>query len=256
MEREIITSRKNPLMTHLRKLASSRAYRTEQSEFLCDGVKLLDEAVHAAASILTVVHTERVELPVLDRRVRVVCVPEDVMRSVSPMEAPQGVLFTCRLPDAKLPETLGGGGCLVLDGVQDPGNVGTIVRSADAFSCGAVILLEGCADIYSHKAARATMGAVFRREVYSCTAEELFALLARDGIPLYGAALRDDTVDVRDTDLRAAAVAVGSEGRGLREEILARCDKTVHIPMNERCESLNAAMAASILLWEMYRGTR
>ena len=83
MEREIITSRKNPLMTHLRKLASSRAYRTEQSEFLCDGVKLLDEAVHAAAPILTVVHTERVELPVLDRRVRVVCVPEDVMRSMT-----------------------------------------------------------------------------------------------------------------------------------------------------------------------------
>ncbi len=202
---------------------------------------------------MTVVHTERVELPALDDGVRVVCVPDDVMRSVSPMEAPQGVLFTCRLPDTKLPETLGGRGCLVLDGVQDPGNVGTIVRSADAFSCGAVILLDGCADPYSHKAARASMGAVFRREICTCTAWDLFEFLARDGVPLYGAALRADTADVREVDLRGAAVAVGSEGRGLRGELLARCDKTVRIPMSERCESLNAAMAATVLLWEIYR---
>lgn len=253
MEREHITSRKNPLMTHLRKLAASRAYREEQGEFLCDGVKMLDEAVRAGAPVTTVVCTERVELPALDAGVRVVCVPDDVMRSISPMEAPQGALFTCRLPNVRLPETLGGRGCIVLDGVQDPGNVGTIVRSADAFSCGAVILLEGCADIYSHKAARATMGAVFRRDVYSCTAEELFAFLEKDGTPLFGAALRADTVDVREVNLRGAAVAVGSEGRGLREEILARCGKTVRIPMSEGCESLNAAMAASVLLWEMYR---
>ncbi|MBQ2830483.1 MAG: RNA methyltransferase [Oscillospiraceae bacterium] len=253
MEREIITSRKNPLMTHLRKLASSRAYRGEHGEFLCDGVKMLDEAVRAGAPVVTVVCTERAELPLLDASVRVVCVPDDVMRSVSPMEAPQGVLFTCRLPNVRLPETLGGRGCLVLDGVQDPGNVGTIVRSADAFSCGAVILLEGCADPYSHKAARATMGAVFRRAVYSCTTQELFALLTRDGVPLYGAALRDDTVDVRAVSLRGAAVAVGSEGRGLRGEVLARCAKTVRIPMSEQCESLNAAMAANILLWEAFR---
>ncbi|MBQ3496797.1 MAG: RNA methyltransferase [Oscillospiraceae bacterium] len=253
MEREYITSRKNPLMTHLRKLTAHRSYRMDAKEFLCDGVKLLDEAVRAGAPVMTVVHTERVELPPLSDSVRVVCVPDDVMRSVSPMESPQGVLFTCRLPETKLPDTLDGRGCLVLDGVQDPGNVGTIVRSADAFSCGAVILLEGCADPYSHKAARATMGAIFRRKVYSCTAWDLFEFLARDGVPLYGAALRDDTVDVREVDLRGAAVAVGSEGRGLRGELLARCCKTIRIPMSERCESLNAAMAAGILLWEAFR---
>ena len=97
------------------------------------------------------------------------------------------------------------------------------------------------------------MGAVFRRPVWSVTPEELGDLLRRSGIPLYGAALRDDTEDVRALDLRRCAIAIGSEGRGLTEQVLAMCDKTVRIPMQAHCESLNAAMAAAVLLWEAYR---
>lgn len=250
---EIITSRTNPLMTHMRKLASSGAYRRECGEFLCDSPKLLNEALLWKAELITVVASRGMELPEIPDGVRAVEVPEDVMAAVSPMKTPQGVLFTCRLPETTLPEELNGRRYMVLDEVQDPGNVGTILRTADAFECDGLILLPGCADAYSPKTVRASMGAVFRRSVWTATAELLAAVLHKSGIPLYGAALRSDTLDAREVDYSRAALAIGSEGRGLSETMLKLCDKTVRIPMSERCESLNAAIAAAVLLWEAYR---
>ena len=251
---ETITGRHNALLTHLRKLASSRAYREEAGEYLCDGVKLLDEAIRWRAPIKTAVFTDGAELPPLPADVRTVRVSAELMKSISPLETPQGALFTVALPERVLPQTLTGRHYLVLDGVQDPGNVGTILRTADAFECDGVFLLNACADAYSPKANRATMGAIFRREVYSATLGELAVLLQKNGIPLYGTALRDDTVPLGTVNLNCAAVAIGSEGRGLSHEVLAACEKTVKIPMSPRCESLNAAIAASVVLWEMYRG--
>ena len=253
MNAEIITSRQNPLMTHLRKLASSRSYRKKSGEYLCDGTKLLAEALKWGAEVKTAVFFEEVDIPPLPDGVRAVRVSEELMRAVSPMETPQGALFTVALPEVQLPETLSGKHYLVLDGVQDPGNVGTILRTADAFDCDGVFLVNACADLYNPKTARATMGAIFRREAYTVTAEELFALLRKSGVPLYGTALRDDTVPLAEADLARAAVAIGSEGRGLSQQVLDECAKTLKIPMNPRCESLNAAIAATVVLWEMYR---
>ncbi|MBQ0038756.1 MAG: RNA methyltransferase [Clostridiales bacterium] len=251
---ETITSRTNPLMTHIRKLSSSGSYRRQQGEFLCDSPKLLREALLWGAELLTVVCTDPAALPELPRGVRCVTVPKDVMASVSPMKSPQGVLFTCRLPGKQMPDRLPGRRYMVLDGVQDPGNVGTIWRTADAFDCDGLLLLPGCADPYSPKTVRASMGAVFRCGAWQMEPQELKALLQRSEIPLYGAALRDDTLDARKVDYTRAAIAIGSEGRGLTEEMLALCDRTIRIPMSARCESLNAAIAAAVLLWESYRG--
>ena len=253
MNAETIMSRQNPLMTHLRKLASSRSYRKKSGEYLCDGTKLLAEALKWGAEVKTAVFSEGVDIPPLPDGVRAVRVSEELMRSVSPMETPQGALFTVALPEVQLPETLSGKHYLVLDGVQDPGNVGTILRTADAFDCDGVFLVNACADLYNPKTARATMGAIFRREAYTVTAEELFALLRKSGVPLYGTALRDDTVPLAEANLARAAVAIGSEGRGLSQQVLDECAKTLKIPMNPRCESLNAAIAATVVLWEMYR---
>lgn len=253
MNAETTTSRQNPLMTHLRKLASSRSYRKKSGEYLCDGTKLLAEALKWGAEVKTAVFSEGVDIPPLPDGVRAVRVSEELMRSVSPMETPQGALFTVALPEVQLPETLSGKHYLVLDGVQDPGNVGTILRTADAFDCDGVFLVNACADLYNPKTARATMGAIFRREAYTVTAEELFALLRKSGVPFYGTALRDDTVPLAEANLARAAVAIGSEGRGLSQQVLDECAKTLKIPMNPRCESLNAAIAATVVLWEMYR---
>lgn len=250
---ERITSRTNAKLVHIRKLASSGSERRKSGLFLCDSPKLLHEALLWHAQVDTVVCTDAAALPQLDDTVKILLVPEDVMASVSPMKTPQGVLFTCHLPRTQLPQVLTGRRYMVLDGVQDPGNVGTVWRTADAFDADGLILLPGCADAYSPKTVRASMGAVFRRSVWTATPQELKALLQKSGIPLYGAALREDTVDARSVDYTRAAIAIGSEGRGLTQEMLALCDQTIRIPMSQRCESLNAAIAASILLWESFR---
>lgn len=248
---EHITSRHNPLIGHIRRLAGSAAYRWETGEFLCDSPKLLQEALLWQAEITAVVTIS--PLPRLPKHIRQVQVPEDVMASISPVKTPQGVLFTCRLPQAPLPRSLTGRRYVLLDGVQDPGNVGTILRTLDAFDADGLLLTGGCADPYGWKAVRSSMGAVFRRPIYSGTPEELAALLHRSDLPLYGAALREDTVDARQADYTRCTLAIGSEGRGLSREVLDLCDQTIRIPMSDRCESLNAAIAAAVLLWESWR---
>lgn len=141
----------------------------------------------------------------LPDHVRQVLVPPEVMSSISPAKTPQGVLFTCAIPVLPVPETLPGRRYVVLDGVQDPGNVGTVLRTLDAFDADGLLLTGGCADPFGPKTVRASMGAVFRRPVWSATPEELGALLRRSGIPLYGAALRPDALDARQADYSRCA---------------------------------------------------
>ncbi len=250
---ETITSRANALCTHIRKLASSASYRRRCGEFLCDSPKLLEEALLHGGDLRTVVSTEDAALPPIPAGARQVMVPADVMKSISPAQTPQGVLTVCAMRPPVLPETLPGKRYVVLDGVQDPGNVGTILRTADAFRADGLFLVNGCADLYNPKTVRATMGAVFRCPVWTCDVPSLRQLLTANGLPLYGAALRADTVDARSLDYSRCAIAIGSEGKGLSQELLAVCDQTALIPMSDHCESLNAAMAATVLLWEAAR---
>lgn len=250
---ERITSRKNPLMTQIRKLISSRSFRREKGLFLGDGTKLLEEALRWNAPLAAVVAAEGTEIPALPEEVRLVEVPGDVMTSISPMESPQGLLFLSKMPGTGAPDKLEGSRYLVLDGLQDPGNVGTIWRTADALGADGLILVNGCADPWNPKTVRATMGACFRLPVYEVGAEKLPQLLERSGLPLYATALREDTVDLRQADLSRCALVIGSEGKGVSQALLDLSARTLKIPMRERCESLNAAAAAAVVLWEMAR---
>lgn len=250
---EQITSRGNPLIAHLRKLNTSRAYRREQGEFPCEGPKLLNEALKWGVGLTTVVAARGVSLPILPQAVRLVEVSDELLNYAADTKTPQGILFLCALPDLAPPETLDGRRYLVLDGVQDPGNVGGVWRTADAFGMDGLFLLPGCADPFAPKTVRATMGACFRLPVWETDRETLTHSLAAAKIPLYGTALRPDTADVRDVKLDPAAVVIGSEGRGISQEVLALCERTLKIPMRPRCESLNAAVAAGVVAWEMYR---
>jgi len=139
---------------------------------------------------------------------------------------------------------------LLLDGIQDPGNLGTILRTADALQI-PVALLEGCADPYSHKVVRASMGAVFRTQPVISSWEEVKAACKSKGIPVAVTALSDRSEDIRKAKLSAMAVVIGSEGQGVRPQILAEAQKELIIPMSENCESLNAAIAAAIVMWQM-----
>ena len=247
MMEQRITSRKNPLLQQVKKLLSSRAERQKTGLFVADGTKLLQEAVRWWPGLQTVILSDGVEAEVPEQ-VQVIRVPEDVMESISPMQTPQGALFLCRLPEktAFRPQ----GGMLLLDGIQDPGNLGTILRTADALSI-PVALLEGCADPYSHKVVRASMGAVFRRPVVQTTWQEAHSACAEQGIPVAVTALSDTAVDIRTAKLGQMAVVIGSEGQGVREAILESADARLIIPMDPHCESLNAAIAAAITMWQM-----
>jgi len=251
--RERITSRANPLVGHLKKLNSKRAYRREEGLFCAEGPKLLEEALKWGGKLETVVCAEGAELPPLPTDVRVVDVPAGLLSAMADTESPQGIVFTCRMGRAELPEKLSGSRYLILDGVQDPGNLGTVWRTADAFGADGLILCNGCADPWSPKTVRATMGAVFRLPVYEASLETVAQKLSEADIPLYATALREDTADVRELDLSSAAVIIGSEGRGVSDLALRLCRQTVKIPMTARCESLNAAVAAAVVLWEMAR---
>ena len=242
-----ITARKNPLIQQVRKLLSSRKEREQTGLFVADGVKLLAEAVRWWPGLDTVILSDGVEAQVPEH-VRLVRVPQEIMEYISPMQTPQGALFLCRLPEKKVfaPQK----GMLLLDGIQDPGNLGTILRTADALEI-PVVLLEGCADPYSHKVVRASMGAAFRMEIVQATWEQAGAACKEAGIPVAVTALSDTAEDIRTAALPEMAVVIGSEGQGVRQEILEAADKQLIIPMNARCESLNAAVAAAIVMWQM-----
>jgi len=245
---ERITSRKNPLLQQVKKLLSSRKDREAAGLYVSDGTKLLEEAAKYAR-LDTVILSDGVEAAVPEN-VRVVRVPGDVMESISPMRSPQGALFVCKLPEKKtfVPQR----GMLLLDGIQDPGNLGTMLRTADALNV-PVCLLEGCADPYSHKVVRSSMGAVFRTDVVQATWEEVKKSCAEAGVPVAVTALSDRARDIRSEDVSSMAVVIGSEGQGVRKEILEAADAELIIPMNSRCESLNAAVAATIVMWQMQK---
>ena len=244
---ERITARKNPLLQQVRKLLTSRKEREQTGLFVADGTKLLGEAVRWWPGLHTVILSDGVEAQVPEN-VRLVRVPEDVMASISPMQTPQGALFVCRLPEKKA--FAPAAGMLLLDGIQDPGNLGTILRTADALGV-QVALLEGCADPYSHKVVRASMGAVFRTPAVQTTWEEAKEKLAQANIPVAVTALSDRAQDIRCAELSQMAVVIGSEGQGVRQEILQDAQAELIIPMRAHCESLNAAIAAAIVMWQM-----
>ena len=246
---EPITSRKNPHVQALRRLGREKVYRREQGLFLCDGEKLLSEALANGADIAEIYlrGTKPVgELP----DVPVYTLSEDVFDYASPLEHSPGPLFTVRTKP--LSEHVRPDRVIVLENVQDPGNVGTVLRTAAALGTELVVLLGDCADSYNPKTVRAAMGALFRQKIWETNLASLCAKLHEWELPLCGAALRTESVDVKSVSLCRAAIAVGNEGRGLTDALLDRCDQKIILPMTPGSESLNAAVAASILMWEMW----
>ena len=242
-----ITARKNAFLQKVRKLLASRKERETEGLFVADGTKLLQEAVAYWPGLDTVILSDGVEAQ-LPEQVKVVRVPKDVMEFISPMETPQGALFLCKLPEktAFSPKP----GMLILDGIQDPGNLGTILRMADALDV-PVVLLEGCADPFSHKVVRSSMGAVFRVPPVQSTWQEVKERCREAGIPIGVTALSERAKDLRQWELKDMAVVIGSEGQGVRRDVLESADAELIIPMNPHCESLNAAVAATIVMWQM-----
>ena len=248
---EAISSRKNQYIVRLRSLAADGAFRREQGEYLCDGIKLLQEALGQGAVLRSVLWKEQAEtLPGLEG-VKQYVAPAALFDYASPMKNSPGPVFTVAMPRETADRPLEN--AIVLENVQDPGNVGTVLRTAKALGVNAVVLVGACADVYSPKAAQATMGAIFGQRVIQAELPALKALAAKNGLPLYAAALSDQAADIRSLALEKAMVCVGSEGQGLSRELIDACDGQLIIPMTPGSESLNAAVAASLIMWEMRR---
>lgn len=243
-----ITSRENPQIKEVCGLLSSSRQRRTQGLFVCEGFTLLEEALRSGRAPVSVFCLEsRLErLPALSCPVR--AVTESVLRKLSDVPTPQGVVFTLPIPRPR--EQLSGQRFLALDQLRDPGNLGTILRTADAFGLDGVILLGDCVDPYSPKVVRSAMGSLFRVPLYTMTAQRLQAQLKEQNIPSYAALLDSQSQSVTRLDLHRSCVIVGNEAHGVAPETAAGCTGSVIIPI-QSAESLNAGVAAGILMWEM-----
>jgi len=191
----------------------------------------------------------------LDGEIAQYTCPMDLMKSISPLKTSRGPVFSVKIRQSSIDAERKSSvkNAIILENVQDPGNVGTVIRTANAMGVDAVILVSDCADLYSPKTVRASMGGIFRQRVLEMNIEELNNYVNQNELRLYGAALSDRAEDIRKIDMSSLAVAVGSEGRGLSDELLNICTGQLIIPMQPNCESLNAAVAASIIMWELKR---
>lgn len=247
---ESISSKQNKYIKHLKALSSDGAYRDLCGEYICDGLKLLEEAVKSGAAITGVLWSGGPSLD-LPPEVRQYLAEGTLLKYASPLEESPGPLFTVRKIQKPPGDDISR--LLLLDRVQDPGNVGTVIRTACAFGIDAVILINGCADPYNPKTVRSAMGALFRQCVLEMSAAEAVNFIRGHKLQLYGAALSDEAEDIRALNLGRAAVAIGNEGRGLSEQLLELCDGLLVIPMGAGTQSLNAAVSAAIVMWEMFK---
>ncbi len=248
---EILTSRKNGWIRRFRLLSDDGDYRRSEGLFVCDGIKTLRDAQDSGARITAVLWREEAQEIGSLAGVEQFIAPGELFDYASPLKNSPGPLFTVAMRGFVKPGSLDN--AIILENVQDPGNVGTVIRTANAFGIGAVILTGSCADLYHPRTVRATMGAIFRQRVLVLDRAYLGGFLRDQGLPLYGAALSEKACDLRECSVRHAAVAIGSEGQGLSRELLQLCGKELIIPMRPESESLNAAVAASVIMWEMSR---
>ena len=250
-----IQSRQNAALKHLARLGRERKYRRSTGEMLCEGEKMLGEALSSGARLTTVLARSGWDSPLLHEAeaqgAALYSAQDALFRLASEVETPQNVIFSCAQPQWTADALDSVSQALLLDGLQDPGNLGTILRTAEAFALGAVVLCEGCADPFSPKVVRSTMGAVFRLPCVALPLAEAVARLRRNGLAVYATALHEDSEPLPSVPLEQAAVIIGSEGRGVTRQAIDLSDRRVIIPMHGRAESLNAGVAAAIVIYEM-----
>ena len=250
---EIITSRKNP---YIKELAAVKRAGKQSPVCLIEGIKLISEAQRSGVSIKTVLISEtyKGETPRMPGDgVRMITVSDPVIALLSYTDAPQGIMALIEKKDFGGIEAAGGEGVyILLDSVSDPGNVGTIIRTAEAFGVRAVVMCASCADVYNDKTLRATMGSAFRQPIfYEPDAAAAVRKLRAAGARVYAAALDADARRFGEFDVPPlCAFVIGNEARGVSKEALKECDGTVIIPMSGETESLNAAVSAGVIMWE------
>ena len=259
---EIITSRKNVAVVAAAALADKKQ-RDKTGLFAFEGIKLLCDAMGAGIEIEKVFLTERAferygeKLSSVEKKLTLVT--DEVYAKLSFENAPQGVFAVAKKRAEAKNAYEARAFALFLDTLGDPGNLGTVIRSAEAFGADTVFVGEGSADIYNPKTVRAAMGSLFRVDVR--TSADIAADIAKmrgDGFEIYAAMLDKTSKNVCDLALEGGKIGfvIGNEGHGVRESVRSACTGSVIVPMCEGPESLNAAICASLLSWEVFRSRR
>ncbi len=251
----MLTSRDNPMVKLCRRLQSGGKARREEGLFLAEGFRLCREALSAGLSVKALLATTRAleQNPWLEQAGEVTLISQGVAEAVSGTKTPQGVFCLCVLPGEQEPVFRPEGRYLLLDCLQDPGNLGTIIRGAEAFGITAVVLGPGCPDRFSPKVLRSTMGSVFRQPVFlSGSLPETIRQMERTGVPVYAALLEPGARMVQCLPKTGGlGIIIGNEGNGVSQEAVEAAAGGVYIPMAPAIESLNAAAAATVIMWEM-----
>ena len=262
-ERDRITSARNPRIVRARSL-TERKYRRRHAAFLVEGLKLIHDALDGDAPLAEAFVCEaslpdpvgvRLLARLRDAEVPCHAVAPHVLKSLSERDHPQGLVAVARIPARALSDIPRNGQPLVVAcGLQDPGNLGAIVRTADCAGASGVLLVEPCVDLYDPKTVRGTMGSLFTLPVVSVREPgRLWAWLRAGGYRLVGTASHG-SLDAFAADLRGPmAFVLGNEARGLPDEVLGELDAVVRLPMSVGADSLNVAVAAGVLLYEAWR---
>lgn len=254
----IITSRKNQTVVKSKALINEKKLRDKENLTAAEGIKLCGEAIRAGLDPEYAVFSEDAEKKfpeiknLLFGQCPIFTVTNDIYSYLSGQKSPQGIFLAVKLLDKSknLDRIIEKDKILILDEIQDSGNLGTIIRSAEAFGIGGIILSPGCADPYSPKTLRASMGSAFRVPIAVLPLEETVKLLKESGFSLYAAMLDDSAKILEEVEFKGkTAVVIGNEGHGVGEKTAAACCK-VYIPILT-AESLNAAVAASIICYEL-----
>lgn len=243
----LITSLDNDKIKKYIKLKEKK-YRDLYNEFIVEGEHLVIEAYRSG--LLQEILIDQDEVTVLD--VPITYVTKEILNKLSTLETPTHIIGVCKKKEEN-PNI--GNKLLLLDAVQDPGNLGTIIRSSKAFGIDTVILGDGCVDLYNDKVLRSTQGIGFHMNIISRNLKELIKELKQQEIPIFGTRVEygEDIRTLNSRDKEKYALIMGNEGRGVDSEILELCDKYIYIELNSNVESLNVAIASSILLYELSR---
>jgi len=259
-----IAGRHNARLKELRQ-AFRRAELTSGGECAIEGVKLIEEALRHAPQIVTIFFSESARplaeklLPQIGERIETLVLPDALFKSVVSSETPQGVAALVKLPAFTVQQLLDrvqDGALVVVSGLQDPGNLGTIMRSAEAFDAAGVFLTEGTVSPYNSKVLRGSAGSIFRLPLAKIASLELISLLRAKGVRLLATSSHKGTPLSEANWNPPIAIFIGNEGAGLPREIMHQMDETLVIPQSEPVESLNAGVAASIVLYECARNRK
>ena len=259
---QVITSSSNETVKHVRSLLGKK-HRDKSRQFIAEGEKIVSEALSSSWQTELLVFSESYSGSLLNRGrelgIRCLVVKDSLFQSLSDTQTPQGVLAVIQQRDFHLQNIIAQefGFVVILDGVKDPGNLGTIIRTVDAAGAGGIILIHDCVDACNPKAVRATMGSIFRVPLYrEGSADELFDNLVRAGWHIAASDLKGTDAFEWQGGFDKTALVIGSESHGVSETARSRAHSLISIPMAGGTESLNASVAAGILIYEIFRKGR